>query len=121
MKKKDAISYVIQAAPAHLDNIVKTRSFWAAGREFVFVATNDGCVFRLHPRRQIDISQAWESNETVRREVCRLTGWKLADLKAHMRKRRLSEAKRAKNDRIKSLRDQARRLGFRLVKQKAAP
>ena len=111
--------WVIPAAPERLNNIALSRTFRAGGRQHTFVKTSDGGVFRLSPQRSIDLSASYDSNATVRREVCKLTGQKMADLQADIKKCQEKLAAKERRVRVANLRNRAALMGYRLVKIKA--
>lgn len=84
------------------------------GRRVVLVKDADGRVYGV--LRGYDMADRRDVSDDVRRAWCKLTGTKLADLKAHMAARAAADLANRKAAALHTIRENAAAAGFRLVR-----
>lgn len=114
MKRVDT---TVQRLPPgrHLAAVV-VAGIGAHKRTFVQV---DGKVYTANGG-SIDLARDFGSNDAERRAWCQLTGTHLADLKGEMAAAKIAQAQRDEKGELAAFKRKAERLGYRIVKTKAA-
>jgi hypothetical protein len=83
------------------------------GKSIKFFKLPDGSIFS---DRTLFLNGSFGMNDSVRRAWCKLSGVKFIDLKAEIKAKREEEEKKHSSQRMESLRRQAARNGYRLVR-----
>lgn len=113
--------YIQKIYPGEEMKITKVQSFKSLQKDCptILGITDKGGVYVLSGNGGIDLCQNWRANDAMRRAWCKLTGHKMAEIRAEIKRQKAEDAKRVREREERRMRHMAEKLGFRITKARA--